>query len=228
MCKSSKVLLPRMGQHEQVYRSSRKSQQGYVTGVPRQEAGGTGPSTTGAALTLGKNRGGDRHTWWRSGKCYNERGHSYQEFHRELTCLWAGPPSLGQSMQVLEILQGNNKLHLFTYHSNGHSHLTNTYQMPTMWLMGIRNSSYPWGDYILLGCPIRKERGVNILWTFPMYQTMGFTCVINVWDVKLTIPILHVKADAWKPRWLIQGHRVVSVKVTSGWNLCINLCFLKN
>lgn len=200
-----------MGQHEHVYRPSRKSQQGYVTGVPREEAGGTGPSTTS----------GDRHTWWRSGKCYNERGHSYQEFHSELTCLWAGPPSLGQSVQVLEILQGNHKLHLFTYHSNGHSHLTNTYQMPTMWLTGIRNSSYRSRDYILLGCPIRKEWGVNILGIFPMYQTVGFTCVLNVWEVKLTIPISHVNADAWKSRWLIQGHRVGVLKLLVGEKISI-------
>ena len=50
----------------------------------------------------------------RGGKCCWERGHSYQESHSELTCLWAGPSSLGTISAGTRDIAGTNELQLFT------------------------------------------------------------------------------------------------------------------
>lgn len=152
------------------------------------------PGTPAALTWLGKKKKwGDRHIWYRSRKWCKERDHSYWELHSERTCFWARPPSLGQSVQVIERLQ---EITSFTYshiiHVSTHSRWPDTYQMPIVWLKEIRNGCYPWGDDTHLGGPVRKERGVNIILNISYVPNYGF-CLCDKYVGGKTIPILHME-----------------------------------
>ena len=104
---------------EWVYRPSRKSQQGHVTGVPRDEAGGTSPSTTAEGDTCCSDMGWEWIQWqrhlMRGGKC-RWKGSFLPRIPQ-----WTHMP-LGRTLIFGTIsagireTAGNNELQSFTYH----------------------------------------------------------------------------------------------------------------
>ena len=83
---------------------------------------------------------------------------------------WAAVYGVAQSQAWLKQLSSSSSSsYSLIVHWSTHSHLTSTHQMPTTWRMGVRNSSYPWGDYILPGCPIRRKEELTCEHT----QTVG-------------------------------------------------------
>lgn len=184
MCQSNKVHFSGWGWQGQVYRPRGKSQQGKVTGYSREGTERRPPPF----LSTGR--------WEHLGLWHGVRADVETNVPNEETLQWKGsflprlpqwssmplgrPPSLGQSVQVWVTLQ---EITSFTYHSFGHSHLINTYQMPTLRLTAIRSTSYLWGCPVLEH-PMRKKKVVDIgaehflctkLWALQAWQICFFS-----------------------------------------------------
>ena len=101
---------------------------------------------------------------------------SWLENPRDGGAWWATVYGVAQSQAWLKQLSSSSSSsYSLIVHWSTHSHLTSTHQMPTTWCMGVRNSSYPWGDYILPGCPIRRKEELTCEHT----QTVGLPHVMK-------------------------------------------------